>query len=73
VQLVVVAALVGGRSYPPADVDVIVEKLFGQLGAAAEGVQVAATEVGCACVVDGVGERVAISKLELVPDEVDEK
>ena len=72
VQLGVVAALIRGRSYPPADVDVIVEQRFGQFGAAAERVQVAATEIGSAPVVDGVGERVAISKLELVPDEVHE-
>jgi hypothetical protein len=36
VQLLVVAALIGSRSYPPANVDVIVNKRFGQLGAAAE-------------------------------------
>src|SRR5215471_12720679 len=68
VQGGVVAALVGGRGDPPADVDVVaVCELGGEGGAAAERVEVAAADVAVLGVVDGVCVRAVVAELALVP------
>jgi hypothetical protein len=72
VKLLVVPLLVGGRGDPPADVDVVAQQVGRQRRASSERVQVAASEVLPAGVVDRVGERATVPELAFVPDQVDE-
>src|SRR5215217_1742127 len=70
-QLLVVAALVGDGSHPPADVHVVAEEILGQLSAPPHRIEVATAEVTAVAVADGVGEGVSLAELELMPHEVD--
>src|SRR5262249_28904301 len=54
VELLVVALLVCGRRDPPADVDVGVDQLLGQLGAASHRIQVGAADVLTAVLVEDI-------------------
>jgi hypothetical protein len=71
VHLRVVTSVVGSGRDPPADVDVVVEELLGELGAPAERVEIAATEIPAVPAAEAIPQGRALPELELVPDEVD--
>src|SRR3954462_1954340 len=71
VHRLVLATLVRVRSDPPARVDVMPQQLSGQRGTSTDGIQVTATDVLPAGAVRGVGERLTLAELALVPDEID--